>query len=247
MKYLVVLLGALVTFASTAGAQEEVGTVAQAGSSAEPIAAQAPPPQEAQEPEKEEKKIYKKKVGSLLWLEGLAGPSSFDPDKFGGLDLGAGTSDAPKTKGPEYGASLGIGLGGFVIGAFFRQANYDDQSPNNNDYKLKKIGLEMQGVFRFIPWVHPMIRIDLFYATTKGDPFPGVTNTDTNGGGFTLGAGLRIPVIKWISIAITFDWSMIGLGVKGESTGGAISSGVLGQQLGATFALTFHFIQKRKQ
>jgi len=95
--------------------------------------------------------------------------------------------------------------------------------------------------------VHPMVRIDLFYATTSGNPFPGVTNTDTSGGGFTLGAGVRIPVIKWISIAITFDWSMIGLGVKGDSSSGSIKSGVLGQQLGATFALTFHFIQKRKQ
>jgi hypothetical protein len=241
MKYFAILISWLLLFGATASAQQVEGAGADSTASAEPAPAEAAPKEE------EKKSIYKKKVGSLLWLEGLAGPSSFDPDKFGGLDLGAGTSDAPKTKGPEYGASLGVGLGGFVIGAFFRQANYDDQSGNNNDYKLKKIGLEMQGVFRFIPWVHPMIRIDLFYATTKGDAFPGVTNTDTNGGGFTLGAGLRIPVIKWISIAITFDWSMIGLGVKGESNSVAVSSGVLGQQLGATFALTFHFIQKRKQ
>jgi len=233
MKYLVVLVSALLMFAASAAAQEGVGTVAPAEAGAGSSSAQAPPSEE-------KKSIYKNKVGSLLWLEGLAGPSSYDPDSFGGLDLGSATSNAPKSKGPEYGASLGVGLGGFVIGAFFRSANY-------SAYKLRKVGLEMQGVFRFIPWVHPMVRIDMFYATTSGDPFSGVTNTDTAGGGFTLGAGVRIPVIKWISIAITFDWSMIGLGVKGTASGDSIKSGVLGQQLGATFALTFHFIQKRKQ
>jgi len=238
MKYLVVLVSTLVMFVTTAAAQEpaaqeETSTVAPTETSTDSNSAEAPPAEE-------KKSIYKKKVGSLLWLEGLAGPSSYDPDSFGGLDLGAGTSNAPKSKGPEYGASLGVGLGGFVIGAFFRSANY-------SAYQLRKVGLEMQGVFRFIPFVHPMIRIDMFYATTRGDPFPGVTSTSTAGGGFTLGAGLRIPVIKWISIAITFDWSMIGLGVRGnDSTGAAVSSGVLGQQIGGTFALTFHFIQKRK-
>ena len=57
------------------------------------------------------------------------------------------------------------------------------------------------------------------------------------------GAGLRIPIIRWMSFAATFDWSLIGLWFQGGPSG---SSGVLGQQLGGTFALTFHFIGVRK-
>jgi hypothetical protein len=239
MKHAVLLVATALMLAASASAQEEVGTATATTAAAEPAPAPTPAPAPAK---KEKKSIYKKKVGSLLWLEGFAGPSTYDPDDFGSVDLTSGSSaDAPKLKGPEYGASLGVGLGGFVIGGFFRMANY-------SDYKLTKVGVDMQGVFRFIPYVHPMLRIDLFYATTgNGDPFPGVTNTSTNGGGVTLGAGLRIPVIKWISIAITFDWSVIGLAVQGDdNNGNSVNSGVAGQQFAGTFALTFHFIQKRK-
>jgi hypothetical protein len=111
-----------------------------------------------------------------------------------------------------------------------------------------KVGLDIQGIFRFIPWVHPMVRIDLFYGRTfNGDPFDtGLTNLNVDGGGFTLGAGLRIPIIRWMSFAATFDWSMIGLAVRGnDSSGGSVKTGALGQQLTATFALTFHFIGVR--
>jgi hypothetical protein len=173
-------------------------------------------------------------------MEAFAGPSAYDPDQFTSIDIGASPSDAPKLNGPEYGFAIGLGLGGFWLGGFYRQANY-------SAYKLMKVGLDIQGIFRFIPYVHPMVRIDLFYSKTfNGDPF-GLTNTNVDGGGFTLGAGLRIPIIRWMSFAATFDWSMIGLAIRGTDSGGnSVTGGVLGQQLGATFALTFHFIGVRK-
>jgi hypothetical protein len=67
-------------------------------------------------------------------------------------------------------------------------------------------------------------------------------SADVDGGGFTLGAGLRIPIIRWMSFSATFDWSMIGLAIRTPTE----SSAVVGQQLGATFSLTFHFIGVRK-
>jgi len=235
MKYIVLIVGVALMFDANAMAQEEaaVGTVTSPEAAAEPAPSEAQP---ADAPPKEEKKRspYYKKVQGWLWIEGFAGPSAYDPDKFGSLDFGGASADAPKVNGPEYGFAVLLGLGGFEIGVFYRQANY-------SAYKLMKVGVDMQGIFRFIPYVHPMVRIDLFYSRTfSGNPF-GLTDPNVDGGGFTLGAGLRIPIIRWMSFAATFDWSMIGLAVRTPTE----NSGVLGQQLGATFALTFHFIGVR--
>ncbi len=239
MKYVVFLFGAALLFSSTALAQEEnsVGTVSGESTATETAPAEsAPAPQAAAAPEEEDRSVYYKKVQGWLWMEGFVGPSSYDPDQFTSLSLSAPTTDAPKLNGPEYGFAVGLGLGGFYLGAFYRQANYDV-------YKLMKVGLDIQGIFRFIPYVHPMIRIDLFYSRTfSGNPYGLATNPDVDGGGFTLGAGLRIPIIRWMSFSATFDWSMIGLAIRTPTE----SSGVLGQQLGATFSLTFHFIGVRK-
>jgi len=227
MKYIVLLIGALLMFGTTASAQDEAGTVTASEASAQP--------------QEEKRSVYYKKVQGLLWMEMFAGPSAYDPDKFGSVDINGTTANAPKVNGPEFGGALGLGLGGFWLGGFYRQANY-------NTYKLMKVGLDIQGIFRFIPWVHPMVRIDLFYGRTfNGDPFDtGLTNLNVDGGGFTLGAGLRIPIIRWMSFAATFDWSMIGLAVRGnDSGGGSVKTGALGHQLAATFALTFHFIGVR--
>jgi len=245
MKYVIMLVGAALLFSSTAFAQEEssVGTVSEGSTATEAAPSEpAPAPQAAAAPEEEERSVYYKKVQGWLWMEGFVGPSSYDPDQFTSLSLSGGTQSAAKANGPEYGFAVGLGLGGFYLGGFYRRANYDA-------YKLMKVGLDMQGIFRFIPYVHPMIRIDLFYSRTfNGDPFAsGLTNLDVDGGGFTLGAGLRIPIIRWMSFSATFDWTMIGLAVRGnDTTGGSVKSGVLGQQLGATFSLTFHFIGVRK-
>jgi hypothetical protein len=239
------LVGAALLFSSTALAQEEssVGTVSEGSTPTEAAPSEpAPAPQAAAAPEEEERSVYYKKVQGWLWMEGFVGPSSYDPDQFTSLNLsGVSVQNAPKLNGPEYGFAVGLGLGGFWLGGFYRQANYDV-------YKLMKVGLDIQGIFRFIPYVHPMIRIDLFYSRTfGGNPYPTLTNTDVDGGGFTLGAGLRIPIIRWMSFSATFDWTMIGLSIRGDDPSGArFNSGVLGQQLGATFSLTFHFIGVRK-
>jgi len=246
MKYLVLIVASVLMLGSTAFAQEEgaVGTVSEASTATEAAPDEAAPaeaePEEAPPPEEEKRSVYYKKTQGWLWMEGFVGPSAYDPDQFTALDITGVTMNAPKLNGPEYGFALGLGLGGFWLGAFYRQANY-------SAYKLAKIGLDMQGIFRFIPYVHPMIRIDLFYTKTfGGDPFSGLTNTNVDGGGLTVGAGLRIPIIRWMSFAATFDWSLIGLAVRGDVNGQSERSGVFGQQLGATFALTFHFIGVRK-
>jgi hypothetical protein len=237
MKYVVFLVGTGLVLSSTAFAQGEssVGSVSEAAPTEPAPAAQETPPAD-----EENRSVYYKKVQGWLWMEGFVGPSSYDPDQFGELSLSGGSPNAPKLKGPEYGFAAGLGLGGFYLGAFYRQANY-------TEYKLMKVGLDIQGIFRFIPYVHPMIRVDLFYSRTFGGNPYGLTNIDVDGGGFTLGVGLRIPIIRWMSFSATFDWSMIGLAIRGNDLGGnPFNSGVLGQQLGATFSLTFHFIGVRK-
>lgn len=226
MKYVVFLVGTALLLSSPAFAQEESSIEATETVSA---------PSEAAPPEEEERTVYYKKTQGWLWMEAFAGPSTYDPDQFTSLSLG-GIPPAPKLSGPEYGFAAGLGLGGFWLGAFYRQANYDA-------YKLMKVGLDIQGIFRFVPYVHPMIRIDMFYSRTfSGNPYGSLTNVNVDGGGFTLGAGVRIPIIRWMSFAATFDWSMIGLAIRSDT----VNSGVLGQQIGATFALTFHFIGVRR-
>ncbi|MEM7436595.1 MAG: hypothetical protein AAF436_15665 [Myxococcota bacterium] len=196
----------------------------------------------AKEESDNERSVYSRKVRGLLWIEGFVGPTSYDPDQFGSLSLSSDIPSAPRRTGAEWGFAAGVGLGGFWLGAFYRQADFDA-------YKLGKVGLDIQGVFRFIPFVHPMVRLDLFYATAfGGNPYGSdLTDVDIDGGGFTVGAGLRIPIIRWMSFAATVDWSFIGLAVRATPAGGGDreKGGVTGQQIGATFALTFHFIGVR--
>lgn len=233
MKWAVLVVGAVLLLNADAVAQEEaaVGTVTTPEASGEAPAAETPPAEE------KKKGPYSKKVGGLLRIEFGAGPSAYDIGQFrNGLNL-----SAPSVNGPEYSISGGVGLGGFVIGAGFRWANY-------SAYNLMKFGLDMQGILRFIPYVHPMLRINLYYAGTRnGSPVIGLSDVKSNGGGVTLGAGLRIPIVRWISFAFTFDWSLIGLGVSGNTTGGSREKGsLIGQQLTGLFAVTFQFIGVRK-
>ncbi len=243
MRYVVLIVASVLMLGSTAFAQEKgaVETVSETSTATEAAPDEAAP-EEAAPPEEEKRSVYYKKTQGWLWMEGFVGPSAYDPDQFTSFSLSGVPQNAPKLNGPEYGFAIGLGLGGFWLGGFYRQANY-------SAYKLMKIGLDIQGIFRFIPYVHPMVRIDLFYSRTfNGDPFnSGLSNLNVDGGGFTLGAGLRIPIIRWMSFAATFDWSMIGMAFRGTDLGGnSLNEGVLGQQLGATFALTFHFIGVRK-
>lgn len=231
MKYFVVVASAVLIVSANASAQDEVGSV-------EPAATAETPPKEADSADDEDKRSpYYKKVGGLLRIEGGAGPSRYNADQTVSSDVGAGLG---KLNGPEYTLSAGVGLGGFFIGGGFRWADY-------SAYNLLKVGLVMQGIFRFIPYVHPMIRINLFYAGTRdGSPISGFTVDKSNGGGFTLGAGIRVPIVRWVSFAATFDWSMIGLGLTGNDTSGSReTTAIVGQQLTGMFALTFQFIGVR--
>ncbi|MDH3727366.1 MAG: hypothetical protein OER77_07525 [Myxococcales bacterium] len=241
MRYIVLIVGVALMFDANAMAQEEaaVGTVTSPEATVDPAPSEAEP---TDPPPKEEKKRspYYKKVQGWLWIEGFAGPTAYDPDQFGGLSV-SGVPNAPRLSGPEYGLSVLLGLGGFVIGATYRQANY-------SQYKLMKFGVDMQGIFRFVPYVHPMVRAVIAYARTfDGNPY-GLDNAESDGVVFTGGFGLRIPIIRWMSFAATFDWSFVGLSLRGDNPtdGSRFKSWIGGQQFGATFALTFHFIGVRK-
>ena len=166
MKYVVFLVGAILLVGATASAQEEASATTAPEAAAEPTPAQEPPKEE-----EKKRSPYYKKVKGWLWLEGFAGPSSYDPDQFGSL---GGVQNAPRLKGPEYGFAVGTPFGGpFFLGWFYRQANY-------SQYKLMKTGLDMQGNIR-IPYVHIMLRASIGFAQTFGGNPYGLTN-DKNGG-----------------------------------------------------------------
>jgi hypothetical protein len=244
MKYLVLFAFTTLCLASSGLAQDSAGEPQSTYETPNAYPA-APATTVEPTPEPDEKRnAYYKRVRGLLWLEGIAGVSSYDPDRFGSLDLGdrPGLSSSPKLRGPEFGGMVGLGLGGLVFGAVYRQANYDA-------YKLMKVGLDVQGVFRYMPYVHPMIRIDVFYARTfDGSPYAMVDNASSNGGGFTLGGGIRVPIVRWVSFSATFDWSFIGLAMRGDLRDGTrVKDGITGQQFGGTFTLTFHLIGVRKE
>jgi hypothetical protein len=238
MKYIVTIVGALTFFSASAYAQDEAAFEAPAEPAAEPPPAEADPPEPAPteaHQEEEKRSPYYKKVKGWLWLEGVAGPSSYDPDQFGALSLTSGRPrGAPKLKAPQVGFSVGTGFGGgFFLGWYYRQANY-------SEYKLMKTGVEFQPTIR-IPYVHIMFRVDIGFAKMFSGNAWGLADASTAGVDTTFGVGLRIPIVRWISIAANFDWSYIGLAVKDSGQ----SSWVSGQQLAGTFALTFHFIGVR--
>ena len=239
MKHVMFIMAALLLFSAIAAAQEEAATEPAAAEPAEPAAAaEAAPAQQA--PEEEKRGPYYKKVQGWLWLEGFAGPSSYDPDQFGSLSLSA-VPNAPRVKGPEGGFAVGTAFGGpFFLGWFYRQANY-------GDYGLMKTGVEFQPTIR-IPYVHIMFRVDLGFAKmVNGNPY-GLTDLSNGGIVATGGVGIRVPIVRWISFVASVDWSFVGLSLKGTDpgTGSAFNSWILGQQVTGTFGLTFQFIGVRK-
>jgi hypothetical protein len=107
--------------------------------------------------------------------------------------------------------------------------------------------LDLGFLIRAVPYVHPSIRVGFnYYTTTGGLVIPGfdnlVSNVRSHGGGASLGAGLRIPIVKWLSIAADFDYSIIGLVFQGNetTTGGSFTAGTAGTAIAGTFALTVH-------
>lgn len=192
----------------------------------------------------EKRKVYERKVGGLVWLEAMAGPSRFDATRFRTLDFipsqVQGLIPSVVVTGPEFGAALRFRTGSSTIGLRFKRANYEP-------FDLTSIGLDLGFLVRAVPFVHPSIRLGFNYNnTTGGLVIPGVeslvSNVRSHGGGATIGAGLRIPVIRWISIAADFEYSIIGLVFRGTEniTGGSFTAGTAGTAIAGTFALTIH-------
>ena len=192
----------------------------------------------------EKTKAYDKRVGGRVWLEATAGPSRFNATQFRTLDIvPAGIQSLiPRVvvRGPEFGAALRFRAGSTTIGARFKRADYDP-------FDLTSIGLDLGFLIRAVPYVHPSIRLGFnYYTTTGGLVIPGfdnlVSDVRSQGGGASLGVGFRIPIVKWISIAADFDYSIIGLVFQGTEnvTGGSFTAGTAGTAIAGTFALTIH-------
>ena len=194
----------------------------------------------------EKRKPYEKRVGGLVWLEATAGPSRFDATRFRTLDLVPAQAQAliPSVvvSGPEFGAALRFRAGSSTIGARFKRADYEP-------FDLTSIGLDLGFLIRAVPYVHPSIRLGFnYYTTTGGLVIPGfenlISNVRSHGGGASIGAGLRIPIVRWVSIAADFDYSIIGLVFRGTEMvtgrGASVTAGTAGTAIAGTFALTFH-------
>ena len=240
MKRFTFVLGAFWILTASASAQTlpETFSVEQNGV---PLAGS---PEEVVEDAPEKTKAYDKRVGGKVWLEATAGPSRFDATRFRTLDfVPAGVQSLiPNVvvRGPEFGAALRFRAGSSTIGARFKRADYEP-------FDLTSIGLDLGFLIRAVPYVHPSIRVGFnYYTTTGGLVIPGfedlVSNVRSHGGGASLGAGLRIPIVKWLSIAADFDYSIIGLVFQGNETitGGSFTAGTAGTAIAGTFALTVH-------
>jgi len=240
MKRFAFVLGTILTVTAGASAQDLPGTfsVEQNGVSLTGSGKEVP------EDVPEKKKAYDKKVGGIVWLEATAGPSRFDATRFRTLDIvPAGVQQlVPQVivRGPEFGAALRFRAGSTTIGARYKRADYDP-------FDLTTVGLDLGFLIRAVPYVHPTIRLGFNYCTTTGGVvIPGfenlVTGVRSNGGGASIGAGLRIPIVRWVSIAADFDYSIIGLVFRGTETvtGGQFTAGTAGTAIAGTFALTFH-------
>lgn len=263
MARLIMILSMALLVASTVGAQGEaaVGTVegapeaGTAETAAEPVAGEEAMATEATveyedtTPVEEGDpdcltKVYCKVVKGTLWIEGTIGPAKFNATKFRTInlleDFGGNLSPRVVVKGPEFGAAIGAQLKLFSVGGRFKYAKFDS-------FDLLTAGVDMGFLVKQVPFVHPYARFGLYYNTTRGGTViplldQVLENPKTNGGGVSIGAGIRVPVIKWISIALGFDYTFIGLYVKGfnPATMEDFSNGTIGGEIAGTFALTIH-------
>ncbi len=242
MRRFAFVLGICWTLAASAGAQSMPTTI-----SANEGGVELTGPNEASNADvAEEKKAYDKRVGGKFWLEATAGPSRFNATQFRTLDIipAQAAQFIPEVivSGPEFGAALRFRSGSSTIGARFKRADYEP-------FDLTSIGLDLGFLVRAVPYVHPSIRLGFnYYTTTGGLVIPGfenlITGVRSHGGGATIGAGIRIPIVRWVSIAADFDYSIIGLVFRGTETvtgtGATVTAGTAGTQIAGTFALTFH-------
>ena len=244
MKRFALALMTMTVFAASASAQS-ITTI-----SADDTGVQLSGPKKEVEDSGEKKSVYEKRVGGIVWLEATAGPSRFDVTRFRSLDVIpeqiASAIPSVVVSGPELGAALKFRAGSSTIGAQFKRADYDA-------FNLTSIRLDLGFMVRAVPYVHPVISLGFGYYTTSGGvPLPQfsdlLSNVKSHGGGATIGAGLRIPVVRWISIAADFEYSIIGLVFSGDVQGGAIpgfsggsfTAGTAGTAIAGNFALTFH-------
>lgn len=241
MKRLAFALSMLWMFAASASAQSMPTTI-----SADDGGVQLKGPNAAEEDAEEKRGVYEKKVGGIVWLEATVGPSRFDATRFRTLDIVPPEAQAliPSVvvSGPEFGAALRFRTGSSTIGFRFKRADYQP-------FDLTSVGLDLGFLVRAVPFVHPSIRVGFnYYTTTGGLVIPGFENllvgVKSHGGGATIGAGLRIPVVRWVSIAMDFDYSIIGLVFRGtetvSGTGATVTAGTAGTAIAGTFALTVH-------
>ncbi len=240
MKRFALVLGAFWILTAGASAQTLSSTISADQDGMELTG----PHGETAEDAPEKTKAYEKRVGGKVWLEATAGLSRFNATQFRTLDIVPPQvqSLVPKVvvRGPEFGAALRFRAGSTTIGARFNRADYEP-------FDLTSVGLDLGFLIRAVPYVHPSIRLGFnYYTTTGGLVLPGfdglVSNVRSHGGGASLGAGLRIPIVKWISIAADFNYSIIGLVFRGTEnvTGSSFTAGTGGTAIAGTFALTIH-------
>lgn len=233
------VMGIVFVLTSSAAAQTTQTTITGTEDGVEVM-----PPTSSEQARDEKRSVYDKRVGGLVWLEATAGPSKFNVTQFRTLEIIPDQIAAliPRfvVSGPEFGAALRFRAKSVTIGARFKKADYEP-------FDLITAGLDLGFLVRAVPYVTPSFRLGLNYNTTTGGlALPGygdlVQNVQTHGGGASLGMGLRIPIIKWISIAADFDYSIIGLAVRGTETitGGSFRAGTAGSAIAGMFALTIH-------
>lgn len=243
MKRFAFALGMLSMLATSAGAQSMPTTIY---GNQDGVEVKGPKAESETADDGEKRKPYEKRVGGIVWLEATAGPSRFNATQFRNLaivpDEVAALVPDVVVSGPEFGAALRFRAGSTTIGARFKRADYEP-------FDMTSIGLDLGFLIRAIPYVHPSIRLGFsYYTTTGGLVIPQVDNYITgvrsHGGGATIGAGLRIPVVRWVSIEAGFDYSIIGLMFKGTETvtgtGQTITAGTAGTAIAGSFALTIH-------
>jgi len=237
MKRFTSILGVALMMASGATAQTMQTTISGGEDGVELT------PPESEERSDEESSVYSKQVGGLVWLEATAGPSRFNVTQFRNLDFIPPeiASQIPSlvVSGPEFGAAVKFRTGSTTVGGHFKKSDYEP-------FDLITVGLDFGFLIRAVPYVHPTIKLGInYYTTTGGLSVPGfenlLTNVSTDGGGASVGLGLRIPIVKWVSVAADFDYSLIGLAIRGETTTGqSITGGTAGTAIAGTFALTIH-------
>ncbi|MGB5193347.1 MAG: hypothetical protein WBN70_10235 [Polyangiales bacterium] len=243
MKRFAFVFGVCWLLAASAGAQGMPTTISADDNG---VQLRGPSAETKKADDGEKRKAYDKRVGGIVWLEATAGLSRFDATRFRTLDIVPAQAQAliPSVvvSGPEFGAALRFRAGSSTIGARFKRADYEP-------FDLTSIGLDLGFLIRAVPYVHPSIRLGFnYYTTTGGLVIPGfedlISNVRSHGGGASIGAGLRIPIVRWVSIAADFDYSIIGLVFRGTETvtgsGASVTAGTAGTAIAGTFALTFH-------